>query len=156
MKKNYSILVMLSLIVIVFTVIISCNKIKDATEAVNSDPQSAKDYVTASSTFTDVFKKVSDAIRSQNLLKSNKHIQADSCPTIITSPGAYPKTIKIVFDTVNGCSSEKVTYKGTIIVQMTGPLTATGSASGITFKNFSVNGNAVTGVGSITTTGTNS
>ena len=118
MKKYKLITLLISIIIILFTLLSGCNKVKDAVQSVAANTQSAKDYVIATSTFIDIFTKVDD-IQQQNLLKINKANIPDSCPTIIESSITFPKTYRIIFDTVNSCSSQNITYKGTILLSLT-------------------------------------
>jgi hypothetical protein len=55
----------------------------------------------------------------------------------------YPKTITIVFD--DECESHGVVKSGTIIITLTGPPREEGSQRVVTFENFFVNGNQVSG-----------
>ena len=152
MRKNRSFLLLLSL-VFIYIFINSCDNPKDAYEAIKSDPQSARDYIKASTVFIDVFKQVDDAMQSQKLLKSNKNVKADSCPKFIFEPGGgLYANIKMVFDS---CTNEGVTYKGNIVLTMSGPMLTAGSVASITFQDLYVNGDKVTGQGTITSNGTN-
>jgi hypothetical protein len=123
----------------------SCNKIDDAK---NADPQSGKDYVTAESTFSDIFKSVTDAIQTKGLksLKNN-----DTCPAIkLSSLTTYPDTVTIFFDPIKNCNNDGVTYKGTIIAILSGPFKTPGSVINVSFKDFYVNDNKVEGQKKIT------
>ncbi len=143
---------LLSCILILLSSVLFINSCKKIDDAKNADPQSGKDYVTSESTFSNIFKSVTDAVQTENLKKLNN----DSCPGItLTSPTVFPKTLTILYDTITGCNKNGVTLKGTIIAKLSGPFKTSGSVIEISFKDFYVNGNKVEGQKKITNMGKN-
>lgn len=148
-----NILTLLVAVILVFFLSAGCDKIKD----LNTDPQSGKDFVTAESTFSSVYKTIGDAVQKEGLMeKSGKYEDdAKSCPEISITSLPYPRTLTIAFDPVNGCDIEGVNFKGTITCVMSGPFKSPGSILTASFSNFYVNDNKVDGQKVITNLGRN-
>jgi uncharacterized cupin superfamily protein len=151
MKKKFNLIMITLFAGFIIAGFNSCEKIKDKIDEQKVEPQSGKDYVTAESSFSNVYKTVSDVIQDNDL--NNKSISA-ICATVTIS-GDYPaKTVKIEFPT-EGCVIEGVTFKGTINVVMTKPFKTSGSVVEVTLDSVYVNDNKVEGTKTITNTGKN-
>ena len=145
-------ILILSISALIILFINSCEDIKK----LQIDPQSGKDYVKAESTYSNIFHSVNDAVQASNLEKGIKNVDTiPSCMKITVSTGFYPKTITIVFDSINGCDKEGVIFKGTINATISGPYKTPGTVVNVTFHNLFVNGNKVEGQKTITNMGRN-
>jgi hypothetical protein len=145
MKSKKWNFILIAIVIVMSTIINSC-KVADK---LKMDPQSGKDFVTAESAFSNVFKTVSDAVQANNLTKDSKN----GCPEIILNGTTFPMTVSIDFK--SGCENGGVTYKGKIIAVMTDHFKTAGCKIDVTFDGFYVNDNKVEGTKTITNLGRN-
>ncbi|MFM6976612.1 MAG: hypothetical protein ACKOW2_07165 [Sphingobacteriaceae bacterium] len=150
------------------TTISSCKKNTDLlltdTETVNDNLQLDE---AISDTFTEITSLSSQEITLNdvpgadqsvvtNSLSSNTSgTLSNSCRTVTISPlgDSWPKTVTIDFG--NGCDDGGKIRTGKIIAVYSGRLKQAGSSITVTFENFSINGNSITGTKTIVNNGLN-
>jgi hypothetical protein len=114
--------------------------------------KSATESVTIDGAFTDAFHQVDQAA------KQNPGKDTLSCPTITLVPfdlTTYPKDLTIDFGT--SCTGpDGIVRSGQILAHLTKAYTDSASVTTVTFNNYYVNGNKITGTEIITNEGRNS
>jgi hypothetical protein len=113
--------------------------------------KAATENATIDGAFTDAFRQVDKAAKENNVKGVN------SCPTVTFIPAdltTYPKDLTIDFGT--SCTgTDGVIRSGQILVHLTKCYIDSGSVTTVTFNNYYVNGNKITGTEIITNEGKN-
>ncbi|MCF8298882.1 MAG: hypothetical protein K9J13_15140 [Saprospiraceae bacterium] len=149
------------LFIMIFTIVyFGCKKDK-----ADNSTQSAKDYALAENIFSDVFKQVDDAAKSEDdslfnsKSKSQQLSQAGGCATVSISPFdtiTWPKTLVVDFGVTNCLCIDNKYRRGKILANFTGRYRDSTTVITITFDNYYVNDNKVEGTKIVTNNGHNS
>ncbi len=134
----------------------SCRKNDKVTDEDN-DIEAAEDNAYAEDVFGDVYKIMDEAAREQNGFYKNEQSETGtlSCAIITADTTANPR--KLTIDFGNGCvGKDGRTRTGKIIITFTGRYRTQGTVITHTFDNYTVNGNKVAGVKTVTNLGNNS
>jgi hypothetical protein len=117
--------------------------------------KSATESATTDEAFTDAFHQV-DVAAKENTLK--KKTDSTACPVVTITPfdlTTYPKNMIIDFG--SSCTGpDGIVRSGQILANLTNCYIDSGSVTTITFNNYYVNGNKITGTEIITNEGRNS
>lgn len=149
-------LLLLVAIVLAFSTLESCKKRK-----ANRSTTTSQDNSAAEAGFNDVFKITEDALKDNNLEKSNitlKSIGAN-CATVAVNPPfpdtTFPKTVTIDFGSANCTDNYGVMRRGMITAVVTGKYRTVGAKITITTQNYYVNDVKVDGSIEVTNLGPN-
>ena len=140
----------IAMITLIFT---GCRK-KDEPD---KDTVSASDNALAEATFTDV-NNIADEASSGSLTSYKGGSDAgilSACATITFTPGANDTTMTIDFGATNCLCKDGRYRRGQILVTWSGAYKDPGHVHVITFNNYFVNDNQVTGTKTVTNMGTN-
>jgi hypothetical protein len=112
----------------------------------------AFDVVTQSSEQSSISTSATVPVQGVSNRLTSSTYAAVACAMVTLSPAdpsVFPKTMTIDYGT--GCtSSNGITRKGKLIVNLTGPMRSAGSVISVTFSSYSVNGYTLTGTYSLT------
>ena len=142
---------------IILTTFDSCKK----TGPLSADTQAAQDNSYAEGTFSDAYNAVSVAANSNGSSSMFKTAQANldmlSGPsvTITIDSIGIGKTLTLDFGTGTSCKDGR-TRSGQIIAKWNGRYRDSGTVISITFNNYTVNGDKITGTKTVTNKGHNS
>ena len=134
----------------------SCKKRK-----ANRSTITSQDNAAAEAAFNDVFKITEDALKDNNLEKSNISLKSigANCATVTVSPAypdtTFPKTVTIDFGATNCTDDYGVNRRGTITAVITGKYRTVGTTINITTQNYFVNDIKVEGNKAVTNLGPN-
>ncbi len=135
----------------------SCKKRK-----ANRSTITSQDNAAAEAAFNDVFKITEDALKDNDLEKSNVSLRSigANCATVTINPPlpdtTFPKTVTIDFGTTNCIDSYGVNRRGVITAVITGKYRTVGTQISITTQDYYVNDIKVEGTKEVTNLGPNS
>ena len=155
---------LLKYIMVVATVCVmftACKKDKDEEPVVDNDTAGASDNALAESSFSDA-SNISDQAAAGNLTSylsanngSDERGLLSTCATITHDTTTNPRTIIVDFGTANCLCNDGRFRRGIVNVSYSGHYRDSASTHTITFTNFFVNDNQVTGSHSVTNNGHN-
>ncbi|MDP1746710.1 MAG: hypothetical protein Q8L90_14140 [Bacteroidota bacterium] len=155
-KNLFKYLMVVATVGVLFT---ACKKEKD--EPADTDTTGAADNALAESSFNDA-SNISDQAAAGNLTSylaanngSDERGLLSACATITHDTTTSPRTIIVDFGTTNCLCSDGRYRKGIINISYSGHYKDSASTHTITFTNFFVNDNQVTGSHSVTNNGHN-
>ena len=134
-------------------ILTACNRMKDRD---NEDTGYASDHATLEKTYSDAQSITDEAGESGGL--STYRVAAggstlSACATITNDTMASPHTLTVDFGTSNCLCNDGIYRRGQIIVKYTGRYKDAGHTHEITFNNYFVNDNGVSGKKTVTNTG---
>ena len=139
----------------------SFNSCKKKDNPVSADTQAAQDNAYAEGTYNDAYNAVDVAARSNGATSLFKTAEATldmlsgASVTITLDTISVLRKVTIDFGTGTSCKDGRI-RSGQIIATWNGRYRDSGSVISITFKNYTVNGNQVTGTKTVTNLGHNS
>jgi len=133
----------------------ACNKVKNTD---GEDSGYGTDHALLEKTFSDVQSIADEAGNSGGL--SNYRIVGGStvlsgCVTVTNDTGSVPHILTVDFGSSNCLCNDGIYRRGRIILSYTGRYKETGHMHSISFDNYYVNDNGVSGSKTVTNTGTN-
>ncbi len=158
MKKS---IFSLALIFGTFVLVVSSCK-KDETDSIDSNTTSAVDNALAEASYDDVFRRIDEESSSNSNLNSRQSnndrqvFQSAGCAdsvVITSSNGGFPKTMTLYFSNVI-CSDGRL-RNGNIISVFSGKYRDAGTIISTHFQNYSIDGNEIHGLKTITNNGLN-
>lgn len=132
----------------------ACSKEEEATDR---DTQQAADVALADQVFNDVADMVDEAgmYGTVNLKQGASNSLLSACATVTVDTLSVPHLITIDFGSVNCLCNDGKYRRGIILVSFTGHFLDSLASRTITFNNYYVNDNQVTGTKTITNNGHN-
>lgn len=136
--------------------LVSCNKDKDDAADPDSDTGQASDFALAEKTYNDALDIADEAGTTGSVgLKGDVAGLISNCATVTHDTLSVPHVITIDFGSVNCLCSDGKYRRGQILVTYTGQYLEPGHTHSITFNNYFVNDNQVTGTKTVTNNGYN-
>jgi hypothetical protein len=152
--QNFLKLFLVSLIISSF-VFTSCKKDKDDINT-DTDTNQASDFALAEKTFNDALDIADEAGTSGSVgLKGMESGLLSNCATVTFDTIAVPHLITVDFGTVNCLCNDGKYRRGQILISFTGQYMQAGHTHTITFNNYFVNDNQVTGTKTVINNGYN-
>lgn len=156
MNKTKSILKSSLIVVFGMLIIVSCNRKNDGNDVSNDEAGYGTDHARLAQTFNDV-ENIADQAGNTGALNNYRTEESilSNCATVTRDTVSVPHVMTIDFGATNCLCLDGRYRRGQIIVTYTGHYRDSGATHNITFNNYFVNDNQVTGSKTVTNMGHN-